>query len=65
MRPSPQPQEAPSLTPISSALRPTVSSPAPTQSIFAGDLIGDSGTNRWVATIAITTKTRASQKIHS
>ena len=41
------------------------SSAAPTQSIFAGLLTGDSGTNRWVATIAITTTTSPSQKIHS
>ncbi len=55
----------PSLTPISSPASPTESNPAPTQSIFAGDLIGDSGTNRWVATIATRTKTTESQKIHS
>ena len=47
-----QPQSLPSLTPISSALSPTASRAAPTQSIFAGLLTGDSGTNRWVATSA-------------
>jgi hypothetical protein len=45
-------------------VRPIAISAAPPQSIFAGVLIGDSGTNRLVATTAPAITTSASQKIH-
>jgi hypothetical protein len=37
---------------------------APAKSIRAGDLTGDSGTKKWVATVAMLTTTRPNQKIH-
>jgi hypothetical protein len=61
----PQPQEFASLTPTSSDTRVADSRPAPIQSILAGLLIGDSGTQRNVATIATAMNTSPSQKIHS
>ena len=61
----PQPHVFASLTPMSSARRVPASSAAPPQSIFAGLLIGDSGIQRKVATIATAMKTKPSQKIHS
>ena len=55
----------PSLTASSRKTSPAEKSPAPAKSILAGDLTGDSGTKKWVATIATTTTAKPSQKIHS
>ena len=61
----PQPQLLPSLTVTSRAMRPPESRAAPPQSILDGLLIGDSGTNRWVAIVAGITTATPSQKSHS
>ena len=53
-RPEPQPQLFPRLMASSRQPSAAASPAAPGQSIRAGDLTGDSGTKRWVATMATT-----------
>jgi hypothetical protein len=65
VRAEPQPQAFAWLTPSSSATSAPDSSPAPSQSILAGERTGDSGTHKRVATIATRISGSASQKSHS
>jgi hypothetical protein len=65
MRAEPQPHVFAWLTPSSSVTSALDSSPAPTQSILAGERTGDSGTHKRVVTIATRISGSASQKSHS
>jgi hypothetical protein len=65
IRAEPQPHEFAWLTASRRATREAESSPAPSQSIFAGERTGDSGTHRRVATMATRISGSASQKSHS